>query len=657
MGADSSLPGMTRAVLLCCLLAVLVNLAHAQQVSSQCTIDLQRLGNNSYTRSDLLHDSTGSGNYGFFAPMKGYFDPGKWTVCESRMYEETDASQYCYMNVSNLFVGACVPASCSTEDLNSLPSQVVASALHLPLPFYLSLTADCKTADYDIPWGTWVFVSVYAVLISLLVIGSLVDAQLTYNILPLSRRGSDLENESDEEAPKRPTKLEDKHPNLVVKLLLSFSFQYNYGRLVAPSPPGSMDVLNGVRVMAMMFVVMGHTFYRLWDSMAILNFQSVANTVQNLRFQVVIAGLYAVDTFFWLSGFLVAYLFIRELQGRGLGLKMMFMFYFHRIYRLTPSLVVGVFFYYLIVPYWTDGPYWLYMQRNMLQCKNNWWWTLLYVQNITPRFGETVCLGWSWYLADDMQYYFVSPLVLIAYWKNKWVGWGLTLLGIWICLLSNLWVCIFDDVQEFQGIEYGAELSNYVGPTGNYGQLIYLPPWTRVAPYLIGFICAFILLERGKNFRVNQLARGLVYTLSTSIVLVCTFITWSDANYGWTSWMNTIWITFSRTFWSIGLGSLLLICVAGYGGIFTRFMSQDFWVPFARLSYGAYIFHLSNIETIYGGYKGPLTFFFSIGMYFFFGHLIIAFMLAFVNYFLVEKPLMNIESILLHRKPRVAKEA
>merc|ERR1712137_169100 len=657
MGVLLTITGrMTRTLLLCCLLAVVVSLARAD--ADQCYNDLKRLEANNYTRSDLLHDATGAGNYGFFAPMKGYFDPGKWTVCESRMYEETDASQYCYMNMTDLFVGACVPASCTSEDLNSLPPKEVAAALHLPAPFYLALTADCKTANYDIPWGTWVFVSVYAILISCLVVGSLIDAQLTYHILPFPGRGSDLENESDDEsAPKRPVKLEDKHSNVFVKMLLSFSFQYNYGRLVAPSPPGSLDVLNGVRVMAMMFVVMGHTFYRLWDSMAILNFQSVANTVQNLRFQVVIAGLYAVDTFFWLSGFLVAYLFIRELQGKGLSGKMMFMFYFHRIYRLTPSLVVGVFFYYLIVPYWTNGPYWLYMQKNMFQCQDTWWWMLLYVQNITPRFDQPVCLTWSWYLADDMQYYFLSPIVLIAYWKNKWVGWALTLLGIWICLISNLWVCIFDDVQEFQGIQYGAELNNYVSPTGNYGELIYLPPWTRVAPSLIGFICAFILLERGKNFRLNQLTRGLVYTLSTAIVLVCTFITWSDANYGWTSWMNTVWITFSRTFWSIGLGSFLLICVVGYGGVFTRVMSQGFWVPFARLSYGAYIFHLSNIETIYGGYKGPLTYFFSIGLYFFFGHLIIAFLLAFVNFFLVEKPLMNIESIVLHRKPRVAKEA
>jgi len=38
--------------------------------------------------------------------------------------------------------------------------------------------------------------------------------------------------------------------------------------------------------------------------------------------------------------------------------------------------------------------------------------------------------------------------------------------------------------------------------------------------------------------------------------------------------------------------------------------------------------------------------------YFFMGHLIISFLLAFANFFLVEKPLMNLETLLLRRQPR-----
>ena len=69
-------------------------------------------------------------------------------------------------------------------------------------------------------------------------------------------------------------------------------------------------------------------------------------------------------------------------------------------------------------------------------CRKNWWTNLLYVNNFVKTtkpvsyqptacdviyIQETVsvyavcsqCVGWSWYLANDMQFYIVAPLVLI----------------------------------------------------------------------------------------------------------------------------------------------------------------------------------------------------------------------------------------------------
>lgn len=648
---------------------VLCTFLFAECVLTQtCYQDLSNLENGSYPKSNLIHDATGKGDYGFFFPFDGYFDPGKWTVCDSRVDADQGPAQYCYISLNNptnysLTVGACVPASCSASDLNNSTYQaVIARQLNLPKDFIAGFTADCKAASYDIPWGTWVFVCVYIILISLLIIGTLLEAQIEYNILPFLPLGQ--KNANDDEYDKllsinddvqvkpsaKETKLEDKHPSMIIKLLLSFSFLYNYGRLTAPSPPGSFDSLNGVRVICTMFVVLGHTFYFIWDSVAIMNFQTVAETVQLFRFQIVVAGFYAVDTFFWLSGFLVAYYFLKELKAKGINVKMMVMFYFHRIYRLTPTLLMGLFFFYLITPYWSSGPYWRFYQAFVnSHCSDSWWFTALYIQNfIDPK---KLCMGWSWYLADDMQYYILSPLILIVYWKNKAAGWAICIFGVFLCMATTLGICMSNDLQEFQGFEFGAELGNYIPPGGKYGRLIYLPFYTRYSPYLIGFMCAFLLLERGATFRITPPIRTIIYITSSCIILVLSFITWSDSNYGWTPWMNYVWITICRPIWSVGLGSLLIVCMVGYGGVFSSIMSRPFWVPYARLSYGAYIFHLVNLGSIYAGYKSGVTYTFGVGLYFFFGHLIIAFLLSFGNFFLVEKPLMNIESLFL-RRPR-----
>lgn len=46
-----------------------------------------------------------------------------------------------------------------------------------------------------------------------------------------------------------------------------------------------------------------------------------------------------------------------------------------------------------------------------LTCPNYWWRNMLYIQNWFP-FPE-LCMIWSWYLANDMQFYVWAIIILI----------------------------------------------------------------------------------------------------------------------------------------------------------------------------------------------------------------------------------------------------
>ena len=46
-------------------------------------------------------------------------------------------------------------------------------------------------------------------------------------------------------------------------------------------------------------------------------------------------------------------------------------------------------------------------------CEENWWTNILYVNNVVGI--HNACLGQSWYLADDMQFFLVSPIMLIPF--------------------------------------------------------------------------------------------------------------------------------------------------------------------------------------------------------------------------------------------------
>lgn len=108
----------------------------------------------------------------------------------------------------------------------------------------------------------------------------------------------------------------------------------NWDRLFTPIP-GGLEALNGLRVMSIMWVVLGHTFSAALGPSS--NIAYVVEVVANRwDFQFVPNAEYAVDTFFFITGFLVTYHLYKRL--REIGIRKFFpveffMFYIHRILR------------------------------------------------------------------------------------------------------------------------------------------------------------------------------------------------------------------------------------------------------------------------------------------------------------------------------------
>jgi len=128
------------------------------------------------------------------------------------------------------------------------------------------------------------------------------------------------------------------------------------------------------------------------------------------------------------------------------------------LFRLTPAyaLLVGIMA--TLLPYIGSGPYWTIIDRWAGFCETNWWTNLLYVNNFvntsylvrantTQRYSYSVtatafciffsswhflshfqCQGEAWYLANDMQFYVVSPAFI--YPLYRWETLGLVWMGI-----------------------------------------------------------------------------------------------------------------------------------------------------------------------------------------------------------------------------------
>ena len=47
-----------------------------------------------------------------------------------------------------------------------------------------------------------------------------------------------------------------------------------------------------------------------------------------------------------------------------------------------------------------------------------------------------------------------------------------------------------------------------------------------------------------------------------------------------------------RLLWAVAVSLVIFLCSLGYGGVVNKFLSSSFWIPFARINYTTYIWHL-----------------------------------------------------------------
>lgn len=172
---------------------------------------------------------------------------------------------------------------------------------------------------------------------------------------------------------------------------------------------GTLTALNGIRFLSISWVVLGHTFGVMYPVLS-NGYAILPDLYQRWSFQAVANAFVAVDSFFALSGLLLAYLTLKEMKkGQGKFRINWFMFYFHRFWRLTPAYMLLMMISICLSRYFGDGPLWPDQGIEVNYCKNTWWKNLLYINNF---YSEQSCFGVSWYLANDMQFFVLSPLML-----------------------------------------------------------------------------------------------------------------------------------------------------------------------------------------------------------------------------------------------------
>ena len=509
----------------------------------------------------------------------------------------------------------CLPQGCTTYDVTiAILTATGGFAVSDPDPTK-TLCVETRNPPYNA--GAIIMIIVCCIFVILVIGGTVFDfvvqrLQEHQTTEQTSRFG--INPDSGESTPLLAKAQTVKKPFIEVKILdfvTAFSVLKVQSQILSTKqPPSAITSINGLRVMSMFWVILCHTHYWVILNGA-ENVSDVKSVLSRFTFQAIGNAFFSVDSFFFLSGLLVAYLTMRHMKRKN-GRFPIVTYYLHRYLRLTPTYAFVLFFSWLLMMHLGDGPTYpiaAWEQSTSYQnCKKYWWTNLLYINNFYPWKMNDECIGWTWYLANDMQFYIFSPIILIPLYFLFPIG---LVICIIVLVVSFVLSGTLAGVYDLQANQFASVAYNYTpidnSTTTTYTNLLYIKPWHRVAPYIVGLILGYVLyrLRLPTSKRHINIIKYIVFSVMWVLSGILLFSTLYGLYFQWHGHVphkfeNVFYITFSRFAWSLGLALLVFTCHYGYGGPINWFLSLKFWIPLSRLSYNAYLLHPLILTVIFG---------------------------------------------------------
>jgi len=404
----------------------------------------------------------------------------------------------------------------------------------------------------------------------------------------------------------------------VSSFLTVFSLIENGKKLFSlPESYDNLQLFNGVRVVGIFWIVYGHCYtYQFLG--AISNPFTAIDWLSDLEHKFPEMGQYLVDVFFLMAGFLLAYLTIAQLKAKR-GRMNWFVFIIHRFIRMIPIYWFALFNFLLLLRYIGSGPQWpLYGDANGVGCQTYWWSNMIFLNNFFPAH-EFSCMGWTWYIANDVQFYCMAPIVLILYYRSK-------LWGYLACF--TLFAVNFISIGTISSV-------NHFTPTvldglSNKDQFLYLyiKPYTRMAPYIMGLMIGFMYrsycdmnpspnkeyeqLEEGgpktnnyvdpitrlellcTKWVFNRWLRYLAYIAGLTLMFTIGLLPYQIDKHGqdyWTQSQKSAFLTFEHFAFSFGFSLILIPMLLGYCRGLLYVLTIRYLAPIAKITFSIYVVH------------------------------------------------------------------
>ncbi|XP_024943408.1 nose resistant to fluoxetine protein 6 isoform X2 [Cephus cinctus] len=433
-------------------------------------------------------------------------------------------------------------------------------------------------------------------------------------------------------------------------ILTSFSIYTNGKNLLNTNRRAdSITCLDGIRFLSICWVIYLHTyFHQIFNPK--LNLTSVFWMIGSFRGIFAFNGNVATDSFFLLSGTLLAYTNFSKKQKNPDKTFDILSFYVHRYIRLTPAYAMVIGFYATLFYKLGSGPYWnKWIAACTEPCRKNWWTNLLYVNNYV--IDGQMCLDQSWYLSVDMQLVWLSPIFLypMLRFKRSIFFWSILGTGILISILVPFFITYY---YELPGtMIYTMDLFDVT----KVFVKIYKNVYTRAGPHIMGLGLGYLLCKtrsRSLNIPNRYVIAGWLIGMASGLAVVFGPYNMYKYDYVYNKIEASFYAGLHRHVFALFVAWIIFTSVHGYGGFVNQFLSWRGWVPLSKLTYCIFLCHFIIILYDSGNTRISSNFTTFTGTNTFLGYLVLSVILAVILHLFFEVPFITLSRILtrsLHR--------
>ncbi|XP_012279601.1 uncharacterized protein LOC105699306 [Orussus abietinus] len=367
------------------------------------------------------------------------------------------------------------------------------------------------------------------------------------------------------------------------RIIMAFSLKRTTKTLMQTDAEVTDEIscIHGIRAISTVVLYVAHRLIPI-SRIPFANRARLTEVANSPLTSVLRVSLVYTDCFLLLSGVLSAYNMAKDLKNRG-EIRW-FCRFVARYIRLTPALVVVVFWYGYVMEHIGNGPQWhSVITTNADLCKKNFWTNLLYIQNFFPF--EEMCATHTHQLALDMQLSLLAPMLVFFLFCRPVLG---ILVIFFLLQLSATFRYFATMNNSLSLVIFHGMTARHLYKTAN---MTYALSLHRATPYLFGVGLGVLLQYTGRNLKIHKALVVTGWIIALALGSWSLFSPWKLArrDYVYDAEEATHYAVISPVSWALALCWLIFACFTNNGGFLNDLLSSHWLVVFSRISYAVYL--------------------------------------------------------------------